>query len=341
MKYRLVFLSFGLASLGLFLVNQLFAIPLTPAGTGAEIGVILICGVTNTTQYTLYNDMEQTATLTNAYYQADGTNVGTAADTIPAASNNTYTVDDHVPSGFSGDAIITSDTPLTASIDTGPGTFLTAEFTADPLNSSSAPQVVTFTNLSQGYDTVLWDFGDGITSTVPSPTHTYAATGIYTATLTTDKVGCLDALPETNPADSVVITIASTTADVTVSQTAAPDPVITGAPLNYTLTITNNGPGTASDVAITDILPTGSTFLAASPGCTPAGSQVNCEISLLGSGMSVPLTLTVSAPEAVGSAINTVTVMAANDDPNMANNTAVLTTTVEHPAIYLPVVINP
>jgi PKD repeat protein len=30
----------------------------------------------------------------------------------------------------------------------------------------------------------LWGFGDGITSTLTSPTHTYTAAGVYTVTLT-------------------------------------------------------------------------------------------------------------------------------------------------------------
>jgi len=42
---------------------------------------------------------------------------------------------------------------------------------------------VTFTNLSQGTDTYLWAFGDGITATVANPVHTYATAGTYTVTL--------------------------------------------------------------------------------------------------------------------------------------------------------------
>jgi PKD repeat protein len=44
---------------------------------------------------------------------------------------------------------------------------------------------VAFTNLSAGeYSSNLWDFGDDITSTLPSPTHSYPNTGYYTVTLT-------------------------------------------------------------------------------------------------------------------------------------------------------------
>jgi len=60
----------------------------------------------------------------------------------------------------------------------------TAAFSATPL-SGTLPLTVTFTNLSSGTITDwLWDFGDGGTSTLENPTHTYTAAGVYTATLT-------------------------------------------------------------------------------------------------------------------------------------------------------------
>lgn len=43
---------------------------------------------------------------------------------------------------------------------------------------------VAFTNFSQDADTYLWDFGDGNSSRDENPTHTYAAPGDYTVTLT-------------------------------------------------------------------------------------------------------------------------------------------------------------
>lgn len=47
----------------------------------------------------------------------------------------------------------------------------------------TAPFVRVFTDQSIGADEWNWDFGDGITTTVQSPTHTYAAPGTYTVTL--------------------------------------------------------------------------------------------------------------------------------------------------------------
>jgi len=61
---------------------------------------------------------------------------------------------------------------------------VTADFTASPIEGV-LPLTVTFTNTSAGdYISILWDFGDGITSTLVSPTHTYTVAGTYTVTLT-------------------------------------------------------------------------------------------------------------------------------------------------------------
>ena len=58
-----------------------------------------------------------------------------------------------------------------------------ADFTMD--KSVAAPgETITFTNESEYAESYAWDFGDGATSTVTDPTHSYAAVGIYTVQLT-------------------------------------------------------------------------------------------------------------------------------------------------------------
>jgi PKD repeat protein len=52
--------------------------------------------------------------------------------------------------------------------------------------------VVTFTNTSQNATAYLWSFGDGITSTLENPVHTYAAAGDYTVVLTATNTCGLD-----------------------------------------------------------------------------------------------------------------------------------------------------
>jgi gliding motility-associated-like protein len=53
---------------------------------------------------------------------------------------------------------------------------------------------VQFRDFSMGDDTHLWQFGDGVTSTLDNPLHVYPSASVYTATLTTYNVrsGCRD-----------------------------------------------------------------------------------------------------------------------------------------------------
>lgn len=65
----------------------------------------------------------------------------------------------------------------------------TADFIGAP-TSGSVPVAVTFANQSTGiYSSVLWNFGDGATSTSENPTHNYTAAGTYTVTLTLTWAG--------------------------------------------------------------------------------------------------------------------------------------------------------
>lgn len=67
------------------------------------------------------------------------------------------------------------------------------------LNSS-----VVFSNQSTGVDlTYLWNFGDGNTSNLISPTHSYSAFGLYSVSLKiTDRFGCVDSV---NKADAIKV----------------------------------------------------------------------------------------------------------------------------------------
>jgi PKD repeat protein len=60
--------------------------------------------------------------------------------------------------------------------------------TADPLSGPMAPLTVNFSGAATDPENdplnYLWEFGDGITSTLPSPTHLYTGRGYYTARLT-------------------------------------------------------------------------------------------------------------------------------------------------------------
>ena len=67
-----------------------------------------------------------------------------------------------------------------------------AAFSASP-TSGQPPLVVQFTDQSSGVvNSWSWDFGDGVNSTLPSPTHTYSITGTLTVSLTVGGPGGSD-----------------------------------------------------------------------------------------------------------------------------------------------------
>jgi Zn-dependent metalloprotease/PKD repeat protein len=65
-----------------------------------------------------------------------------------------------------------------------------SSFTAATTSYCSIPAMVNFTNTSVNGSTYLWNFGDGDTSTVANPVHTYTTSGSYTVTLDVDGGPC-------------------------------------------------------------------------------------------------------------------------------------------------------
>lgn len=65
--------------------------------------------------------------------------------------------------------------------------FFAVGFTFENLCAGNATQFTS--NISESYDSLLWDFGDTNTSTEENPSHTYATAGTYTVTLTVTSGG--------------------------------------------------------------------------------------------------------------------------------------------------------
>jgi len=75
---------------------------------------------------------------------------------------------------------------------------VSANFSGTPV-SGVAPLGVTFTNLSSGdWSTSSWNFGDGATSTLANPTHTYTTAGVYSVSLTVSGPGGTDTETKTD-----------------------------------------------------------------------------------------------------------------------------------------------
>lgn len=134
-------------------------------------------------------------------------------------------------------------------------------------------------------------------------------------------------------------TFPTTGADLAVTVSASPSPVSVTQSLTYRATLQNQGPEDASNVTITDTLPSGISVASASISagtCSQASLVVTCNIAKLVSGDAAILTIVV-IPTVSGTANNSVSVAADQTDENTANNTATVSTRVD-PMFTLTVV---
>jgi uncharacterized repeat protein (TIGR01451 family) len=130
----------------------------------------------------------------------------------------------------------------------------------------------------------------------------------------------------------------ATTADLAVTN-SGPSAVTAGSSATYTITLTNNGPGAAQGVTLSDVLPSGATIVSLTPATgnpdsftfTQSGSTVTGSASGVGAGNTDAFTLVVSAPGSLANGANfsdTASVSSNSADPNPANNSATVTGSV-------------
>jgi len=137
-----------------------------------------------------------------------------------------------------------------------------------------------------------------------------------------------------NVDDAYVHDESGISADLSVAKTSAPNPVAVRKQLNYTITITNNGPNGTPYVNMSDSLPTTVLFLSVTStqgSCIftgkGAGGTVSCNIGFIPSAGMVTIIIAVK-PTKIGTITNTVAVTGHLPDPNLANNVATVQTTV-------------
>ena len=119
-------------------------------------------------------------------------------------------------------------------------------------------------------------------------------------------------------------------ADLSVTKTDSPDPVLKGGTLTYTIVVTNQGPASAAAVQLTDVLSTSVRFVSVTStagSCSQLDGTVNCALGDIPSGGSVTVTINVSARR-TGTATNTAQVSSQSPDPDAANNTATAETVI-------------
>ncbi|MBI1765068.1 MAG: choice-of-anchor L domain-containing protein [Acidobacteria bacterium] len=216
---------------------------------------------------------------------------------------------------------------------------------------SATPQSLAIRNDGDG--TINWQaksdqpwlrlaFGTGITpANLPITVNPAGlALGKYTGLITVTSPD----VPNTQQVVEVALVVNTNNsqpgADVAVTMTATPPTVTATGQVTYNLTVVNGGPGVATDVILTDALPSALTFAscAASNGgtCNGSGNTRTIRFTTLAAGASATATLTaaVNCAGATSSTINnTVTLATGSLDPNAANNTASAAVTLPPPQL--------
>ena len=112
-----------------------------------------------------------------------------------------------------------------------------------------------------------------------------------------------------NDDDTAVGTITdddTAAADLDVSkEVEGTGPFTVGQNVTFTITVTNHGPDSATNIVVTDVLPAGMTFVSASAGCTGT-TTITCDTADLADEESAEITLTVQLTQA-GTFENTAT----------------------------------
>jgi uncharacterized repeat protein (TIGR01451 family) len=128
--------------------------------------------------------------------------------------------------------------------------------------------------------------------------------------------------------------VSPTSVDLSVSNTASPNPGQVAVSLAYRLIVTNAGPAAATNVQVTDNLPAGVTFgsVTTSQGMCNGNGPVNCSIGSLAVGATATITITVT-PSSQGQIVNSATVSGSETEVDSSNNTADVTTTIQAAAL--------
>lgn len=281
--------------------------------------------------------------------------IGTAS--AESEPNNTFATANVVPSGYISGTVSSSQDFDFYRFTACQGDTILAVIDENPLRDSTPIGVTLGLWDSLGFPFALSGVtglansntpGVGFAATTPfSPSEghnlraSYSGT-YYTGPLATGSVGDYLMSVTIN-----CLTGSQNLADLSASTTDAPDPVNPGANISYTITVTNTGPVTAPEVAMSSATPPNTTFVSAA---APAGwacatpsvggtGPITCTNASLPMGASA---ITIAVKVDLGTPSGTVitnTASAAStcrSDPNAANNSASTTTTVTTSALMPP-----
>ena len=277
---------------------------------------------------------------------------GTITNTVQAGSVTNDSDEDNnqdseatlvLPSEATDLTLLKSDDPdpvvagevLTYTLVVTNGGLLPAEavVVTDTLPASVTVTGVSLVTTTQDAQTLSWDLGTlapGAWQTIEVMVLVDPA--IAEAIRITNTAGVTAATSDPRPTNNYAVrgTEVIPRADLRVSKRDDPDPVVAGGLLTYTLTVANDGPSNAIEVAVTDTLPLSVTVVSVQPVTSSQDGRTLAwrpgTVSVTG---SVVMTVVVRVdPEVRGTISNAAQVSASTDDPVSANNGVSETTTV-------------
>ena len=119
-------------------------------------------------------------------------------------------------------------------------------------------------------------------------------------------------------------------ADLALTGSVNPLTVTPGSPLQYQLTITNQGPSPATGVTLIQGLPSGLTGVTAtsSQGTCSLGPPVSCNLGTIAAGQTAQVSVSATVAVTQGTLVSTATVASGVADPGAGNNSVTLTSHV-------------
>ncbi|MBB2946750.1 putative repeat protein (TIGR01451 family) [Actinoplanes lutulentus] len=250
----------------------------------------------------------------------------------PLATSNTVTTTVAPAANLSVDAVIgaagvvagTTTTATVTARNAGPNPASAARISATVpagltnITASSPDGTCTVTGQTARCDVTTLAAGVTATMAVTADVPVTAPAGIQ-ASLTASVASTTHEIDNTDNATSVSATVA-TRADLAVTMTNTAG--VAGAPVTYTVTITNQGPSVARGIMLADPVNSGSTYSSGSSGCALASTgTVECSVADLNPGATATVTITMVLSSSGSGAINNaVSVTAATPDPIAANN---------------------
>jgi uncharacterized repeat protein (TIGR01451 family) len=225
-------------------------------------------------------------------------------------------------------------TTVTGQLHAQPNASYTIDIYADdPTDAPGVGQGRTYA----GTTTVTTDANGNATFTLPVLASQFPSgvpNGGFVTGTATDASGNTSAF-------SLPVTAGAATADVGLTMTASPVSAVgSGGLITYTIGVTNAGPSSASNVAVSDPLPAGVVFdsatasqgsVTASAAGSTGGQTITANLGSVASGQGATITIVVTAPSTVPTPptlTNTATVTATESDNNTKNNTATVVTNV-------------